>query len=55
MADGCKSGPTVVNFVYQNTIGDLIETVDVHFYADDTVLYSSGSGLSLAFENAQSI
>ena len=39
--------------LYINNIGDLIETADVHFYADDTVLYSSDSSLSLAFENAQ--
>jgi hypothetical protein len=39
--------------LYINNIGDHIETADVHFYADDTVLYSSGSSLSLAFENAQ--
>ena len=24
--------------LYNNNIGDLIETADVHFYADDTVL-----------------
>ncbi|CDQ80574.1 unnamed protein product [Oncorhynchus mykiss] len=67
MADGCKSvsievcsgilqgyifGP--LSFIlYINNIADLIETADVHLYADDTVIYSSGSSLSLAFENAQ--
>ena len=65
MADGCKSesievcsgvpqgsilGPLLF-ILYINNIGDLIETVN--FYADDAVLYSSGSSLSLAFENAQ--
>jgi hypothetical protein len=56
-------GPIVVQWyiteLYINNIvdligdhGDLIETADVHFYAHDTVLYSSGSSLSLAFENA---
>ena len=62
MANGCKSesievqgsilGPLLL-ILYINNIGDLIETVDVHFYADDTDLYSSCSSLSLAFENAQ--
>jgi hypothetical protein len=42
----------LIYILYIN-IGDLIETADVNFYADDTVLYSSGSSLSLAFENAQ--
>ena len=35
--------------LYINNIGDLIETEDVHFYADDTVLYSSGSSFIFSF------
>jgi hypothetical protein len=39
--------------LYINNIGDHIETADVPFYADDTILHSIGSSLSLAFENTQ--
>ena len=67
MVDDCKSesievcssvpqgsilGPLLL-ILYVNNIGDLTETADVHFYAHYTVLYSNGSSLSLAFENAQ--
>ena len=60
MVDGCKSESIEVCsgvpqgsilglllfILYINNIGDLIETADVHFYGDETVLYSSGSSLS---------
>ena len=48
----CCLGPLLFIF-YINNIGDLIETADVHFYADETVLNSSGSSLSFAFESAR--
>ena len=56
MCSGVPQGSikgTLLFNLYINNIGDLIETGDVHFYADDTVPYSSGSSLSLTFENAQ--
>jgi hypothetical protein len=49
MPQGSILGP----LLFINNIWRHIETVDVHFYVDDTVLYSNGSRLTLVFEKAQ--
>lgn len=54
---GVPQGPILGPFLftlYTNSIISATQNCNVYFYADDTVLYATGSSVDLAIENIQS-
>lgn len=54
---GVPQGPILGPFLftlYKNSIISATQNFNVYFYADDTVLYATGSSVDLAIENLQS-